>query len=544
LIKPSHYDDDGYVISWLRSAMPSNTLAVLNGLAEDCARRRVLGDDVEIRIDLYDETNTRIPVRRISRSIGASSAGGLVCLVGVQTNQYPRALDLGRRFRAGGVGVCIGGFHVSGRLAMEGRVTPDLEEAIAAGVSLFAGEAEGRLELVLADAAAGQLAPVYDFLADPPVMARVPTPILSIDRVKRTAGAQASFDAGRGCPFACSFCTIINVQGRESRSRSADDVERIVRVHLERGIRRLFITDDNFARNSNWRPILERLIELKEREGLVFNLVVQVDTQCHRIPGFIEMAARAGVKRVYIGLESINPDNLEAANKPQNRISDYREMLLAWRAVGVCTVAGYIVGFPGDTAESVVSDVVRIRRELPVDMLHFLVLTPLPGSADHKRMLEDGVPMAADLNSYDLVHVTTPHQRMSADEWRRAHRLAWETYYSDEHIITVLRRSRASGISPGKILGSMVWFYGSVVFEGLDPMDAGLIRRKHRRDRRPGLPIENPLVFYPRYVRDLVRSNGRAAMMFLKFHRVRRSITADPRAAEYVDEALTPHPPD
>jgi radical SAM superfamily enzyme YgiQ (UPF0313 family) len=456
----------------------------------------------------------------------------------VQTNQYPRALDLAERFRASSVPVCIGGFHVSGRLAMEKRVTPDLQEALDLGVSLFAGEAEGRLEMVLRDAAAGEMRPVYDFLAEPPDLAGVPTPILSAEHVKRTAGAQASFDAGRGCPFSCSFCTIINVQGRTSRFRTADDVERIVRAHLTREIRRLFITDDNFARNRNWEPVLDRLIELKERDGLVFNLVLQVDTQCHRIPGFVAKAARAGVKRVYVGLENIDPANLEAANKPQNRIADYRAMLLAWREVGVCTVAGYIVGFPNDTPESVVAAVRRIQRELPVDLLHFLILTPLPGSADHLRLLNEGVPLAEDLNSYDLVHVTTPHDRMSGKELEETHRLAWRNFYDDDHIVTLLRRARAGGITPGKILGSVVWFYGSAVFEGLDPMDAGLIRRKHRRDRRPGMPIESPFVFYPKYVRDVVRSNGRAAAMFLRFHRIRRRIMADPKAVNYTDSSL------
>ncbi|MGH9201484.1 MAG: hypothetical protein ACRD2A_09625, partial [Vicinamibacterales bacterium] len=62
LIKPSHYDDDGYVIQWARTDTPSNSLAVLYGLASDCADRRVLGDDVEIRISVADETNCRIKV--------------------------------------------------------------------------------------------------------------------------------------------------------------------------------------------------------------------------------------------------------------------------------------------------------------------------------------------------------------------------------------------------------------------------------------------------------------------------------------------------
>src|ERR1700730_18041452 len=59
MVKPTHYDDDGYPIQWVRSAIPSNTLACLNGLAEDARRRQVLGPDVEIRLHPNDETNRR-----------------------------------------------------------------------------------------------------------------------------------------------------------------------------------------------------------------------------------------------------------------------------------------------------------------------------------------------------------------------------------------------------------------------------------------------------------------------------------------------------
>jgi hypothetical protein len=127
LIKPSHYDDDGYVIQWLRSAIPSNTLAVMNGLALECKERRVLGEDVDLEILMTaDETNTRIVPERIVRQM--RGARGLVALVGVQSNQYPRAMDLARRFRKAGVDVCIGGFHVSGVLAMLPGLTPELSQ--------------------------------------------------------------------------------------------------------------------------------------------------------------------------------------------------------------------------------------------------------------------------------------------------------------------------------------------------------------------------------------------------------------------------------
>src|SRR5438876_12414221 len=69
LVKPSHYDDDGYVIQWLRSTIPSNSLAALYGLALDCKQRHVLGEDVEIEIHPFDETNTRIRPRELAAMI-------------------------------------------------------------------------------------------------------------------------------------------------------------------------------------------------------------------------------------------------------------------------------------------------------------------------------------------------------------------------------------------------------------------------------------------------------------------------------------------
>jgi len=133
LIKPSHYDDDGYVIQWLRSAIPSNTTAVMNGLALECRQRKVLGDDVEIEISAVDETNTRIRPSRIASKF--SGRRGLVCLVGVQSNQFPRAMDIARKLRAADVQVCIGGFHVSGVLAMLPDLTPELKTKYGLGTT-------------------------------------------------------------------------------------------------------------------------------------------------------------------------------------------------------------------------------------------------------------------------------------------------------------------------------------------------------------------------------------------------------------------------
>ena len=99
LIKPSHYDDDGYVIRWWRALIPSNSLAAIYGIAADCAERQVLGSNVAIDIDAFDETNTRVDVPALLARMRRHGNFGMVGLVGVQSNQYPRALDIARPFR-------------------------------------------------------------------------------------------------------------------------------------------------------------------------------------------------------------------------------------------------------------------------------------------------------------------------------------------------------------------------------------------------------------------------------------------------------------
>ena len=140
----------------------------------------------------------------------------------------------------------------------------------------------------------------------------------------------SSFDLGRGCPFQCSFCTIINVQGRKSRFRIADDLEAIVRENFAQGIKRVLHHRRQFGPQPALGGVLRPADQLRENEGMKVGLIIQVDTLCHRIPNFIDKAARAGVLRVFIGLENINPDNLLAAKKRQNKITEYRQMLQAW----------------------------------------------------------------------------------------------------------------------------------------------------------------------------------------------------------------------
>jgi hypothetical protein len=539
LVKPSHYDDDGYVIQWLRSPIPSNSLASLYGLAKDCGERRVLGPDVDLDIHAFDETNTRVHPRRLAALIEAAGAG-MVMLVGVQSNQFPRALDLAQPLRERGIALAVGGFHVSGTLSMLGGVDADLDRARAMGISLFAGEAEGRLDEVLRDAYTGALKPLYNYMDDLPGIEGTPIPLMAAERVQRTAGATTSFDAGRGCPYQCSFCTIINVQGRKSRRRSPEDIEKIVRVNYAQGLRSFFITDDNFARNKDWEAILDRLIHLREVEKFNCGFIIQVDTLCHRLPNFIEKCARAGVRRVFIGLENINPANLAGAKKRQNKITEYRKMLLAWKAARVITYAGYILGFPNDSVDSILHDIDVIKRELPVDLLEFFYLTPLPGSEDHLKLYRAVAPLDPDMNKYDLNHVTTTHPLMSAAEWERAYRLAWQHYYTTEHIETVLRRVASVGANASNALFLITWFKGSIDFEHIHPLESGFLRRKFRRDRRPSFPLEPAWRFYPRYIGETLVKLTRWGLLYWRLRRIYLAIKHDPKRFAYTDVAMTP----
>jgi radical SAM superfamily enzyme YgiQ (UPF0313 family) len=539
LIKPSHYDADGYVIQWWRSTIPSNSLASVYALIAECAQAQVLGPDVDIEIVAYDECNTIIDVESAIRQIRAAGSG-FVGLVGVQSNQFPRALDIARQLRAAGLTVVMGGFHPSGCISMLPELPPDLKEAQDLGITLYAGEGEGRMADLLRDIDGGKLKAVYNYLSDMPSMDAAALPILPREVVTRVAGHYSSFDAGRGCPFQCSFCTIINVQGRKSRYRTADDVEAIVRANAAQNITRFLVTDDNFARNKNWEPILDRLIELREKDGFRIRLMLQVDTLCHRIPGFIEKSARAGCTAVFIGLENINPESLLGTKKRQNKIWEYREMLQAWKRAKVLTYAGYILGFPTDTPESIARDIEIIKKELPIDLLEFFFLTPLPGSEDHKKLYLRGVPMDPDMNNYDLEHACTAHPLMSKEAWKGAYDDAWARFYSDEHVETIMRRAAATGIGKTKVFDSVTVFSGAARIEGVHPLQFGFVRRKLRRQRRSGMPIVNPLLFYPWRVFDFLRTAYRWLSLVRRYRKIQAKVAADPMAVHYMDEALAP----
>ena len=283
------------------------------------------------------------------------------------------------------------------------------------------------------------------------------------------------------------------------------------------------------------------MIRLRLGEGLKIGFTIQVDTLCHRIPNFIEKAAQAGVRRVFIGLENINPDNLIASKKHQNKITEYRMMLQKWREHGAITCAGYIIGFPGDTKESILRDVDIIKREMPLDVLELFYLTPLPGSEDHKVLWQNGAWMDDDLNKYDLYHRVAHHPKMADTDWDDAYRAAWESFYSFDHMRTILRRAAANPNGrPQTTLTTLLWFKLMTMFEAVHPLEGGAFRRKSRRERRYGLAPENPVVFYPRCLLEIVVKAWGYWSVYRRSRAMLKAVLAAPERWTYTDLSITP----
>jgi hypothetical protein len=249
--------------------------------------------------------------------------------------------------------------------------------------------------------------------------------------------------------------------------------------------------------------------------------------------------------RVFIGLENINPDNLVAAKKNQNKITDYRQMLQAWRDKGAFTFAGYILGFPGDTRESIRRDIEIIKRELPVDVIQIAFLTPLPGSEDHKKMLEAGAWMDPDLNKYNLHHRVSRHPNMSDEDWEGAYRDAWHIFFTEEHMETVARRHAVRpGGRPKKAVQYMNEFRMLWEIEGLHAMEGGVLRRKRRASRRPIFRRELPVWFELKYALETAGKAWRYWRSYRRAARIVRKVETDPNRYAYSDLAITPVSPE
>lgn len=513
LIRPSNYDDEGYVIRYWRGVYPSNTLACMRSLTLDFSERWKKELGISITIETYDDLIEKLPYKKLAgKNQGSNKV--VAALVGVQTNQFPRASDIAIKLTALGIKTLIGGFHISGILSMFDEPTPEIQELIDRGVTVVQGEAENVWESILYDVLTGKEKPLYR-MTELPDISEAPVPQIDSHSMKKFAlSNMGTIDCSRGCPFNCSFCTIINVQGRKMRYRCAESIIKTIRENYNRGIKQYFFTDDNFSRNPEWEPIFKGLIRLREDEGLDVSFIMQVDMGCDKIKNFIKKASQAGCSHVFIGMESINPKNIAAAGKTQNNVDNYASFVETWHKAGIVTHAGYIIGFPYDTPESIRRDIETLKNEIKVDMASFFILTPLPGSRDHYELVQSGVYLDNDLNKFDSFHTVTEHPLMTSEELYKAYQDAWVSFYEFDNLKNILMRARQKNY--WNISAFNLMWYKNSLLEPRHPMVTGFIREKSRLDIRPGTSAMGFFAFHTKRAHELLSGFKKRIQFFFE----------------------------
>ena len=510
-IKPSKYDEQGFVLQYWKGVLPNNTLTALAALNEVYNRLRA-SQNVFLETILWDEIVegpiSADTIQAIKEKAKEDNVEVLIGLAGVQTNQYPRGRDLGLQFVAAGFTVLMGGFHVSGY--------PDSCKFLnSCGITTVVGEAESTWVQILDDFLRGELQLYYSVTSGiraktgtgeilVPEITEVQLP--AIDDRYRTRFANytmTTLDTSRGCPFTCSYCSVKNVMGRTMRARDPQFAINWIRDAADyHGIDTLFLVDDDFFRSPQWEPLLLGMAELR-RQGRNVNFMMQVDIDAggyadlrpgevdsskhQRSRRFVELVKEAGGYCAFVGFESFNPLNLMAATKFQNTdrrernleqveakrrvLEKYRRVVDNWHKAGIAVHCGYMIGFPFDTPDSGRQAALDLI-EVGVDLASFFIVTPLPGTEDHDKAVAEGMISDWDFNWYDSDHVVSHHPTMTAEEILKAYRDACTAFYS-----------------PWRMLKNTVTFAGGrgLNFEARDSMTREFLywAYSYRRGRHP-----------------------------------------------------------
>jgi hypothetical protein len=395
LVKPSKYGRDGAVERFRRGFMPNSTLPYLASLTPD----RV--GDVLCEVHTVDEyVQTDLDYLDLFESSAARLT--LVALVGVQSHQLHRALDLAAYALSRGARAVIGGPH---------PMTCDTAMLQNRGVSFALCEAELVWKQILEDASRGDLAPVYGLdrrweqRLDPPVL-RPP----SLRNLARYVVPMLGVYPARGCPYSCTFCSVIKIAGHRMRSQPVETTVASLRAAKSAGVGLIMFTSDNF----NKYPQVEELLDAMIAERVNLPFFAQCDAQIYRQPELVERLARAGCFQIFLGAESFDPATLRAAHKFHNTPGKYAEIVRLCRTYGITRHFSNILGFPGDSEEGILAHLAALRALEP-DVASFYILTPIPGTDQYEQFLGDGLLTEENLDCFDGSAMTWRHPTLRAE---------------------------------------------------------------------------------------------------------------------------------
>ena len=399
VVKPSKYARDGFVERFRRGFMPNSTVPYLASLTP----RVVAGRPCAVEtVDEYVETDTGY----LGRFEPGPGERTLVALVGVQSHQLHRALDLAAVARSRGAQAVIGGPH---------PMTCDTTMLQGRGVAFALSEAETIWPAILDDAISGELAPAYgrerrwEERLDPPVL--VPPTRRSLARY---AVPMIGIYPARGCPYSCNFCSVIKIAGHRVRSQPVETTLASLRAAKKAGVRFVMFTSDNFNKYPDVRELLDAMVA--ERIDLPF--FAQCDAQIHRQEDLVAAMARAGCHQIFVGAESFDTQALRGAHKFHNDPGRYAKIVALCRENGITSHFSNILGFPSDTESGILRHLATLR-ELAPDVASFYVLTPIPGTEQYDDFRRDGWITERNLDRYDGTCVTWRHPNLPGEDLER-----------------------------------------------------------------------------------------------------------------------------
>jgi radical SAM superfamily enzyme YgiQ (UPF0313 family) len=339
----------------------------------------------------------------------------------VWTANAPYAYKVADDYRARGVPVILGGVHAS--------LLPG--EALHHADAVVCGEADQIFAGVLADALAGTLQPLYKGSFQG--MENVPlnhewADIYKTWPLTRYAPLN-TLQTTRGCRFNCDFCSVIRINGRGSRHSPVERVIEEVKVLKKAGqhlgdFAYIFFLDDDMAADLEYTA---ELCEAILSAGVKFTWGCQASIGLARDPKMLDLVGRAGLRAMFTGFESVSRDALIECNK-KNRPGEFGEFIKKIHQRGIAIEGGFIFGFDHDKPD-VFEHTAEFVDRIDVDVAHFSILTPYPGTHTFSRMYADGRIRTFDWWKYNLYNVVHEPAQMTAQELHDGIRRVYRWFY-------------------------------------------------------------------------------------------------------------------
>lgn len=373
----------------------------------------------DVEVSLTDENVTAIDFQKEVDLVGIT----------VVTTTAQRAYEVADAFRARGVKVVLGGIHAS--------ILP--EEAGQHADAVVVGEAEGVWSGLIEDFKANRLQPLYQN-KERPSMSNLPIPRRDLF-VEGAYFVTQTLAATRGCPYACSFCTVTSFFGRTYRCRPV--VEVLEEIETLNRKKMIGFVDDNIAGNPTYaKELFRALIPYKIKWGGQASVTIAKDDE------LVRLAAASGCRLLLIGFESLSPANLAEVGKNVNVVDEYESVIKKLHSHGIAIFGTFIFGFDGDE-EGALERTVSFAEKMRLEGASFSHITPLPGTAFHESLKKAGRLLTQDWSRYEYDLVFEP-KLISREKLRVGLYWACRQFYSLPSIVKRL------GVAPRSLLTAWI----------------------------------------------------------------------------------------